>query len=147
MPDDDFSDLHLTVDFNDDPKPKKTPRKSVRDLQDKKPKRPVGRPSTKSLEKEAQDSIEAFIALCALGLSPVCQECSKSIIESAGSIAEPAARIALRNPKLLQWINQGGDAIDWFKLAVALAGPTRQVWNHHIKTDKEQEFEDATFAA
>lgn len=141
MSKDDFSDLSLDIDFSAGDKTKPGERRKPISQRDKLPKRPLGRPSKASLEKEAKDSIEAFIALCSLAFSSVCVECSTTLIQSADAIAAPAASIAMRNPKLLEWLNKGGDAIDWFKLAAALAQPTRQVWLHHFASRKEEEID------
>ena len=128
----------------------KDPKPTRKATATKTDRRPVGRPSTKSKEKEAADAIQAFLALFAMGFGQVvCADCAGEWARNSRAISEPLAEIAMQNPKLLEWLNKGGDVAVYFKLAVALAGPARVTYEHHLSgrfARGEEEFDDSASA-
>ena len=123
----------LAAQLEDDPKPtvKRAPKTT---------KRPQGRPSNRSIQQEIRDEIQAVIALLAMPWSLADPYCAGSLIDQSDAIAESLAEIAMKNPKLLEFMRKGGDVMVYFKLMAALSPVAKSVYEHHFKPLPEPEY-------
>lgn len=136
-------DFPIETSIEQDPPPAKTNSKSLFGSSPKKPARGRGRPSNASKEKDLGSDIKAFLELALLPVKvwdPICYEAWH---EAVPKITDAAIPIIMENPQILEWMNKGGNAAMYIKLAVALTPPAMVTVNHHLRKPKELDYDES----
>jgi hypothetical protein len=116
---DDVNDIKLDSD-----KPPKNPT-------GKKRGRPPGSTVARAKKSEAKDMVKGTMLLVLLPISAKDPICGGAFVNQADEIADAVAEIAMRNPKFMDFLMSGGDAMIYLKLAMALTPALRTVLEHH----------------
>lgn len=119
--------------YAQDPQPEEiAPTASKKRITLKSVPAPSSRASAK-IRKEVAEEIEATLELLAAAWSITDEECADVLSETSKKIAERAAEILAKNPRLLARFRQGSFLMDWAKFGISLKPLCKAVYQHHVK--------------
>lgn len=96
--------------------------------------------SSAALVKDIKAEIETYLTLGAAAWSISDEGCAAALSEQTSALAESAAVLIARNPRLVEMFHTGTLIGDWGKLFMAGAPVLKAMWAHHgVRKPVDQE--------